>query len=133
MPNRTLEGRLVHGIEITKNVNAADGKPVFFQMGVHHAREWPSAEMPMEFATDLVKSYGKDARITNLVNRVRTIVVPVINPDGYNLSREAEIDLQPSAAPTPTRPRCRTFCSTRPASTRPTGRWAPTPRSPTRS
>ncbi len=50
MPNRTLEGRLVHGIEITQNVNAADGKPVFFQMGVHHAREWPSAEMPMEFA-----------------------------------------------------------------------------------
>ena len=101
MPNRSLEGRLVHGIEITQNVNAPDGKPVFFQMGVHHAREWPSAEMPMEFATDLVKNYGKNARITGLVNRVRTIVVPVINPDGYNLSREAEIDLQAVAGGDP--------------------------------
>ena len=101
MPNRSLEGRLIHGVEITQNVNASDGKPVFFQMGVHHAREWPSAEMPMEFATDLVKSYGKNARITNLVNRVRTIVVPVINPDGYNLSREEEMTTQPLGSADP--------------------------------
>ena len=101
MPYRSLEGRLIHGIEITQNVNAPDGKPVFLQAGVHHAREWPSGEMPMEFATDLVKSYGKDPRITGLVNRVRTIVVPVINPDGFNLSREAEIDLQPIGSADP--------------------------------
>ena len=101
LPNRSLEGRLIHGVEITQNVNAPDGKPVFFQMGVHHAREWPSAEMPMEFATELVRSYGKDARITNLVNRTRTIVVPVINPDGYNLSREEEMTTQPLGSADP--------------------------------
>jgi hypothetical protein len=101
LPNRTLEGRPVTGVEITENVRARDGKPVFFQMGVHHAREWPSAEMPMEFALELVNGYGRNARITRLVRQVRTIVVPVINPDGYNLSREASIDLQPIGSADP--------------------------------
>jgi murein tripeptide amidase MpaA len=89
----SLEGRTVHGIEITPNVNVlGDGKPVFLQLGVHHAREWPSAEYPMEFAHELVNGYGTDAKITSLLDRVRVIVVPVVNVDGYNLSREAPDD-----------------------------------------
>jgi hypothetical protein len=87
--HRTWEGRLVRGIEITANPNAKDGKPVFLIVGAHHAREWPSAELTMEFAYDLLRGYGRDSRTTNLVNAVRTIVVPVVNPDGFNVSREA--------------------------------------------
>jgi hypothetical protein len=96
---QTLEGRQIQGIEITENVtNVEDGKPVFLQFGAHHAREWPSAEMPMEFAHDLVRSFGKDARITDLVRRARTIIVPVVNRDGFNLSREASVDLRATGA-----------------------------------
>jgi hypothetical protein len=91
----SLEGRAVEGIEITRNVDASDGKPVFLQMGVHHAREWPSAEMPMEWAIELVKSYrAGDERTVDLLSKTRVIVVPVVNPDGFNLSREAPIDSQ---------------------------------------
>jgi Zinc carboxypeptidase len=60
---------------------------------VHHAREWPSGEHAMEWAFELVRGYGRDAELTDLVNRVRTIVVPVVNVDGFNLSREAPVDL----------------------------------------
>ena len=97
----SLEGRPVEGIEITPDVAASDGKPVFLQMGVHHAREWPSAEMPMEWAIELVKSYkAGDARAVDLLSKTRVIVVPVVNPDGFNLSREAPIDaLQPVVDP----------------------------------
>jgi hypothetical protein len=89
----TLEGRAVQGIEITTNVDASDGKPVFVQLGAHHAREWPSAEHAMEWAFELVRGYGRDPQITDLVGKVRTIVVPVVNPDGFNLTREAPVDL----------------------------------------
>jgi hypothetical protein len=91
----SLEGRAVEGIEISTNVGAQDGKPVFFQMGVHHAREWPSAEMPMEWAIELVNAYkAGDSRTVDLLGKTRVIVVPIVNPDGYNLSREAPIDSQ---------------------------------------
>ena len=94
LPFKTNEGRQVQGLEITLNPKVQDGKPVFAHMGVHHAREWPSGEQTIEFAFDLVRNYGRDGRITNLVRRTRTVFVPVVNPDGFNLSREAPVDLR---------------------------------------
>jgi hypothetical protein len=88
--HRSLLGRDVNGIEISANAqNTGDGKPIFLIMGEHHAREWPSAELTMEFAYDLLRNYGSDARTTRLLQGTRTIVVPVVNPDGFNISREA--------------------------------------------
>ncbi|MQA61070.1 MAG: carboxypeptidase [Actinophytocola sp.] len=87
LPHTTLEGKTVHGIEIGKDVHEAeDGRPVFVIMGLHHAREWPSGELTMEFAYDLVSNYGSDDRITGLLEKARVIVVPVTNADGFEKS-----------------------------------------------
>ena len=86
----TLENRPIQGIEIAADVDATDdGRPVYVQLGAHHAREWPSAELPMEFATDLVEKYGTNSRITALLDDVRVIVIPVVNVDGFIASRSA--------------------------------------------
>ena len=86
----TYEGRPVEGIEIATNPNGRDGRPVFLQLGVHHAREWPSGEHALEWAYELVSGYRKgDARDRRLVSTTRTIVIPIVNPDGFNASREA--------------------------------------------
>ncbi len=92
LPNLTYEGRPVEGIVISEDVSASDGKPVFLQMGAHHAREWPSAEHAMEWAFELVEGYeAGDQRVTDLMGATRTVVVPVVNPDGFNTSREAGV------------------------------------------
>jgi hypothetical protein len=83
----TIEGRKVNGIEITQDVDAADGKPVFLLMGLHHVREWPSGEHALEFAYDLVNGMKSgDPRTVDLLSRARVIIVPVVNPDGYHAS-----------------------------------------------
>jgi len=88
LPHPSLDGKPINGIEIGQHVTGADaGLPVFLMLGVHHAREWPSGEHAMEFAVDLVKNYGTDRRITDLVNRSRIVVVPVLNVDGFDKSR----------------------------------------------
>ena len=91
LPEKTFMGRTVQGIEISENVRAKDdGKPVFFNMGVHHGREWPSGEHAMEWAYELVNGFkAKNPRVVRLMGQTRTIVVPIINPDGFNTSREA--------------------------------------------
>jgi hypothetical protein len=97
LPHPSLDGRTVHGIEIGREVQAAeDGRPTFVLLGVHHAREWPSGELAMEFAYDLVKNYGTDTRITGLLDKARVVVVPVVNVDGFHMSRTdgALIDLR---------------------------------------
>jgi hypothetical protein len=91
LPNRTLEGRDVVGVEIATNVaDITDGKPVNFTMGVHHAREWPAGEHAMEWAVELAKGYRDNAEIRGLVGKTRNIIVPIVNPDGFSISREAE-------------------------------------------
>jgi len=84
----SLDGHRVHALEIGADVRRpASGRPTFVLMGLHHAREWPSGELAMEFAIDLVKNYGHSPRITRLLQKARVIIVPVVNPDGFDLSR----------------------------------------------
>lgn len=87
LPRPTLDGNRLHAVEIGANVKRKDGRPTFVLMGLHHAREWPSGELAIEFAHDLVKGFGKDKRITRLLKKGRVVVVPVVNPDGFDLSR----------------------------------------------
>jgi Zinc carboxypeptidase len=89
LPKRTFQGREIMGVEISRRVDRTDdGKPTYFVMGMHHAREWPSAEAAMEFAHLLVQGNGEAPRITRLLDRVRVVVVPIINVDGFVESRE---------------------------------------------
>jgi len=90
LPQQTVEGRTIEGVEIAGNVNSPeDGRPVYFVVGVHHAREWPAGEVPMEFAHLLAQGYGSDERITALLDKVRVVIVPILNKDGFHASREA--------------------------------------------
>jgi hypothetical protein len=78
----------MQGVELSDAVSAKDdGKPVYMLVGLHHAREWPSAEIAMEFAWLLAKGYGTDAQITSLLKTERVVIVPVINADGFVASR----------------------------------------------
>jgi hypothetical protein len=93
MTQKSFEGRDLTTVEIAANVNApADGRPYFILNGIHHAREWPGSESPVEFAIDLVNGYGKDPRITELLKKVRVLVTPLTNIDGYVNSRSAPVD-----------------------------------------
>ncbi|MCW2991393.1 MAG: hypothetical protein JWM73_1987 [Solirubrobacterales bacterium] len=104
---KTYMGRDMQGVELSANVGAKDdGKPVYFLMGVHHAREWPAAETAMEFIDLIASKYGQtDAegvRITDLLNRERIVVVPIINVDGFVSSRgESAAQAQLGAIPDP--------------------------------
>ncbi len=95
MKRPSLEGRTIYGLEIAADVDrrAGDGRPVYYLDGVHHAREWPASEYTIIFAHHLVENYGKDPRITDLLHRVRVIVVPIVNVDGFNYSRESVLSL----------------------------------------
>lgn len=88
LPHQSIEGKTIYGIEIAQDVGVVDDeRPTFLLMGLHHAREWPSGEHTMEFAHDLVNGVVTgDQRITDLVAQARTVLIPVVNPDGFEKS-----------------------------------------------
>ena len=87
LPHKSVLGQAVWALAVSLNVGASAGKPVFLMTGLHHAREWPTVELTMEFVHDILRNDGVDTTITRLLDEVRFIVVPVVNPDGYELSR----------------------------------------------
>lgn len=91
MKRPSLEGREVFGIEIAADVKdtETDGRPIFYVDGIHHAREWPAAEYPMIWAHHLVDSFGKNRKVTSLLKKARVILVPIVNVDGFEYSRES--------------------------------------------
>ena len=87
LPHKTNLGSTVWALEITHDVKTPSGKPVFVMTGLHHSREWPTVELTLEFIHDLLQNDGKDPRITAALDKVRFIAVPIVNPDGFDLSR----------------------------------------------
>jgi hypothetical protein len=102
LPFETYEGRKVEAIEVGPKLKRRDGRPTFVITGVHHAREWPSAEHTLEFAYELIKGWkSKNQRIRRLMKRSRVVFVPIVNPDGFNLSREAGVAVADSGRDAP--------------------------------
>jgi hypothetical protein len=87
LPHKSLLGQTVWALELSRDVRTSSGKPVFLMTGLHHSREWPTVELTMEFVHEVLNRDGTDQRFTALLDSVRLIVVPVVNPDGYEMSR----------------------------------------------
>lgn len=79
----SLEGRTIFGIRIT---GPGPNKPVVLLNGCQHAREWVAVMVPMYIADQLIREYDVDPVITDLVDRVEFIIIPIVNPDGYQYS-----------------------------------------------
>jgi hypothetical protein len=90
---KSYQGRDIQGIEVADNVEANDdGRPIYLLVALHHAREWPSGEIAMEFAHMVVDGFGRDEQITSLLRRERIVIIPIINPDGFIASRGTDPD-----------------------------------------
>lgn len=63
--------------------NAPADRPAVFLHGLQHAREWITGMTSMFIADALLNRYGSDARVTNALDNLTFIIVPVMNPDGY--------------------------------------------------
>ena len=81
------EGREIRGIKITGTgpSNVAKKQVVFH--GLIHAREWIAGMTTMFVADNLLDGYASDPRVQNVMDNVEFLVVPVLNPDGYEYSR----------------------------------------------
>jgi carboxypeptidase T len=91
LAHKTIQGKDVPALEISHRVTAEDGRPVFVLMGGIHGNEWPGVDVATDFAMDLAEQDGRDSRITRLLDQVRVIVVPVVNPDGFDASRSGRV------------------------------------------
>jgi murein tripeptide amidase MpaA len=89
----SVEGRQIWAIKISDEpgVNDHDEPDILFA-GLHHAREWISAEVPYYLAVNLVQNYDSDSTLKALIDNSEIWIVPVVNPDGLEYSRTQDRD-----------------------------------------
>jgi carboxypeptidase T len=75
----THENRPIHALRFYP------GKPSpgFLFIGTHHAREWMSAEIPLELCHYLAENYDNDPRVDRWLESFDIWIIPMLNPDGH--------------------------------------------------
>ncbi|XP_058960443.1 carboxypeptidase B [Pocillopora verrucosa] len=80
----SYEKRTIYAVKISSNPNA--GRKTFFINCGIHAREWITPATCMFMINQMLKKYGKDASVTNMVDRLDWVIMPVFNVDGYEFT-----------------------------------------------
>jgi len=78
----SLEGREIRAFDVVSPDAPADAPVVLFNAG-QHAREWIGPATTLYIADRMLREFGSDGRTSDVVNNVRVVFVPLVNPDGY--------------------------------------------------
>jgi len=84
----TYEGRDIVLAKISNNVETADEKPAMLFTGSIHAREWIGHELALKFIEYVAQNQTIDPDLEQSLERSSLYMVPCLNPDGYEYSRE---------------------------------------------
>ena len=79
------EGRSIHGIKITGPGDSSNRPSVLFN-GCQHAREWIAVMVPVFVAEKLIAGWDDDPEIRSLLESTQVVIVPIVNPDGYEFT-----------------------------------------------
>ena len=81
-----IADRDILALKVSDNVSIQESEPEALILGLIHAREWSTSELVLNLADNLTGQYGKDPRITWLVDNRQIWIIPVVNPDGLDHS-----------------------------------------------
>lgn len=82
---KSFEGREIWALKISAN---SEAKPSVWFDALHHAREPLSTELLLRFIENLLKQYTQDIDVMRLLNTRNIILIPCVNPDGYEYNRQ---------------------------------------------
>ncbi|MBT2504460.1 immune inhibitor A [Streptomyces sp. ISL-98] len=87
---KTLQGKDILALKLTKGARKTkDGaKPSVLYLSNQHAREWITPEMTRRLMHHYLDQYGKDRRITKIVDSTELWFVLSANPDGYDWTHD---------------------------------------------
>lgn len=87
----SVQGRELWVMRITKDPNTdTPGKPKFKYVGNMHGDETVSRQVLVYLIEYLLDNYGQEQRVTELVNTTDIYIMPSMNPDGFEKSKEGD-------------------------------------------
>lgn len=90
----SAEKRPLLALHVKTNVSA--GKPVLMITAATHGDELITTEVLLQLVDELFANYGKNARLTQILDRHDIYFVPVLNPDGFTSTDRYDGDVDPN-------------------------------------
>lgn len=84
---KSVQNREIWALLITDNPMVEEAEPELKYISTMHGNEPVGTELLLYLIDLLLNGYGSDSRITTLVNSSAIWIVPLMNPDGLELSR----------------------------------------------
>ncbi len=85
---KTHEDREITLVTLSLHVESADKKPALLYTGTIHAREWIGHELALKFIEYVLHNYDINPKIKEYLGRSTLYIVPCLNPDGFEYSRQ---------------------------------------------
>ncbi|HXH29587.1 MAG TPA: M14 family zinc carboxypeptidase [Bacteriovoracaceae bacterium] len=82
---KSIKGKELLVMKISDNVDADEVEPEFKYISSMHGDEITGRELTVSLIEEIAENYGRDARITELVNNTELYIMPSMNPDGSEL------------------------------------------------
>ncbi len=82
----SVQGRELWFMKISANVDIEEDEPEVKLISTMHGDEPVGMVLCLNLITLLLESYGTDQRLTHLVNDLEIWIMPLMNPDGYEMN-----------------------------------------------
>ena len=81
----STEGRPITALVISDNPSAVEDEPSVRLTGGVHGNEFIPCEILVRLAEYLITEYNGNSSVRNLVDSRRIVIIPLLNPDGWEL------------------------------------------------
>jgi hypothetical protein len=93
-------GKNVLALEITNSATGpAESKPGTMLISAHHGNEVITAEIALYYAWYLLSNYPNDPRVKEIIDEKVIYIIPIVNPDGHNITLTTDIYQRWNARP----------------------------------
>ncbi len=92
----STQGRAQFALKISDSPEIDETEPELMLTAATHGDEIITTEVLLRLIEELLSGYGKDQRLTNLVDRRELFFVPIVNPDGFYSRRRYADGVDPN-------------------------------------